>query len=149
MTESARVEAQLAAPADAVWRFFRWDNLEAMLPGGFFTAVDYDKRAPVPGATRTITLAGGQKVVERLESLSPTGHGFRYRVLNLADFPLADYLGSVSVSPEEDGSCRIVFSCEFVPSRISAAEWREIYTAMQTAFIDFIRSQVETGDAHG
>lgn len=146
MTERARVEAEIAAPVAAVWDIFRWDNLDGATAAGLFAGVDYEDRRPVPGAIRTVRLAGGGAVRERLEELDGAGHGYRYRVLNLEEFPLADYLGSVFVTPLDDRHSRVVFACDFVPRGITADEWRTLYAAMQQDFIAFARQRLEPQD---
>jgi len=65
---------------------------------------------------------------------------YRYTVLNLADFPLEHYLGSVSVTPLGEARARLTFACDFVPRGISADQWRDQYAAMQAAFIAFARA---------
>jgi len=141
--DHAAVAVRMGAAAERVWPFLRWDNLEVMLPGGFFAAVDYEERRPVAGATRTITLGDGRKIRERLEAVSEPDMAYAYRVIDLADFPLAEYVGHVRVTPAGAAACNLRFACEFTPLGITAGEWREIYAAMQQANIDFIRAQTE------
>lgn len=144
MTEQARVEAVIAAPATTVWDIFRWDNLDGAAAAGLFAGVDYEERRAVPGAIRTVRLIGGGSVRERLEAVDENGLGYRYRVLNLENFPLADYLGSVSVEPLGETGSKIVFACEFVASGITADEWRALYAGMQQEFIAFVRQRLKS-----
>lgn len=144
MSQRARVEAVIAAPAERVWDIFRWENLDGAAAAGLFAGVDYEERRAVPGAIRTVHLAGGGSVRERLEEVEEGVLGYRYRVVNLENFPLADYLGSVSVEPIGEAASRIIFACEFVPAGISADEWRALYTLMQQDFIAFVRQRLES-----
>lgn len=141
--DRASVDAQISAPAKAVWDFLRWDNLESMLPSGLFAGVDYDERRPVAGATRSVRLPDGRTIRERLERVDPVDLAFDYRVIDLADFPLAEYDGQVRVEAVTPASCKLHFACQFEPLGISADEWRSIYSDMQDAYIAFIRSSVE------
>lgn len=141
--ERARVEADIAAPAAAVWDIFRWENLEAASASGLFAGVDYDERRPIVGATRVVRLAEGGDVRERLLSVDAAGFGLDYEVLNLADFPLAFYRGRVAVSPLADGRSHLVFACEFEPKGITADEWRSLYAGMQQHFIAYVRARLE------
>lgn len=143
MFDHAVVAARIAAPAERVWPFLRWQSLETMLPGGFFKSVSYDERQPIIGATRTITLGDGRQIRERLEAISAIDFAFSYRIIDTADFPLAEYLGHVRVTPAGETACSLRFACEFTPLGITADAWREIYAGMQNANIDFIRAQVE------
>lgn len=143
MLEHAVVTARIAAPAERVWPFLRWESLELMLPGGFFQHVAYDERRPIAGATRTITLGDGRKIRERLETIVAADLAYSYRIIDTADFPLAEYVGDVRVTPAGREACSLRFACAFTPLGISADAWRAIYTDMQNANIDFIRAQVE------
>lgn len=138
--ERAEVSADIEAPAAAVWELFRWDNLVAALAAGLFAGVDYNQHRPIPGASRTLHLNGGGSVREELVSVDAAAMTYRYRVLNLADFPLAEYLGGVWVTPLGDRRARLTFACDFLPRGITADQWREIYAAMQAAFIAFARA---------
>jgi hypothetical protein len=138
--ERAEVSAEIAAPAAALWDLFRWDNPDAALAAGLFAGVDYEERRPLPGATRSVALNGGGTVREQLVSVDEAAMSYRYTVLNLADFPLEHYLGGVTVTPLDGGRSRLTFACDFLPRGIGADQWREVYSAMQAAFIAFARA---------
>jgi hypothetical protein len=143
MIEHASFDASFRASPDAVWNYLRWENLEAMCSGSLFQGVDYEEREPVPGAIRSVLLPGGKVVRERYESEAETGLGYRYSVINLDEFPLVFYLGSVAVWPESETVTALRFACEFTPRGITADEWRQSYAGMQQVFVDFIRSELE------
>ncbi len=133
---------RIDADADTVWPFFRWDNLEAMRPGGFFVGVDYEEQRPIPGATRTVTLANGARLVERLGSQDSVGRRLAYAMLDTGGVPIADYRGEVVVSASGAGVCFVKFSCVCTPVGLTEAEWRATWTAMQVANAAFIRGVV-------
>jgi hypothetical protein len=133
---------RIDADADRVWSFFRWDNLEAMRPGGFFVAVEYRERRPVPGAVRVVTLAGGARLVERLEAEDGVGRRLAYTLLDAGEAPVADYRGEVVVSARGPDAALVTFACTCTPVGISADEWCATWTAMQIANAAFIRAQV-------
>lgn len=144
MAEAFHAE-RIEAPADKVWPYLAWPNLAAMIPSGFMTAVSYDERRAVVGATRWVTLGDGRRIRERLEAL-PEHAGdlaFDYRIIDLADFPLAEYRGSVRLTPAGDRACNLRLSCRFTPLGITVSEWQALYVEMQKKQIAFIRSQVE------
>jgi hypothetical protein len=132
----------IAAPADKVWPYLRWDNLESMLPGGFFAGVEYQERRCIVGATRRVILGDGRSMREKLEAVSSPDLAYSYRIIDAADFPIAAYLGHVRLTAAGPANCSLVFACEFVPLA-SAEEWRATYLAMQGALAGFIRTQVE------
>lgn len=133
---------RFAAPADAVWPFFRWDNLGAMRAGGFFVAVDYDEHRPIPGATRVVTLGDGARLVERLEHEDSAARRLAYAMLDTGGVPIADYRGAVRVDADGSGACVVTFACTGVPTGITAEAWRAMWTGMQVANASFIRTQV-------
>src|SRR5688572_8916284 len=91
---------RFAAPADEVWSFFRWDNLAAMLAGGFFVAVDYDEPRPIAGATRVVTLGDGARLVERLAFEDAARRRLEYVMVDPGGVPIADYRGEVRVDAD-------------------------------------------------
>jgi hypothetical protein len=138
MTHAEHVE-KIEAAAEAVWPFLQWENLERMKPGGFFEAVDYEERRPVPGAKRRIRLAGGAVLEERLESVDEDAFHLVYRMLDTGPFPIADYLGEVRLSKAGPASCFIRFASTCTPHGLSEEDWRAEYRAMQTANVAYIR----------
>lgn len=145
MTGRAFHAERIDAPAAAVWRFLDWPNLELMIPSGFITRVVYDERRPVIGATRRVWFADGRSVRERLESLPdhPGDYAFDYRIVDTGDFPIADYVGSVRLTPAGDAACSLRFSARFTTLGMSVEEWTSIYVEMQKKQIAFIRNQVQ------
>lgn len=133
----------IAAPADAVWRFIAWENMELMLPGGLFLGVVYGDRAPVAGATRRVQLAGGLDVVEQLVSQDATERRVRYRMIDLGAAPLSEYEGDVLVTARGPDACALRFSCRYHPLSDEAPDFAPMYREMQRAFVAYIRSQVE------
>ena len=140
---SAFHAAQLAAPAQEVWRYIAWENLELMAPGGLFEAVHYQERRPRPGALRRVRLAGGLEIVERLEEQDAAERRMRYRMVDLGDAPLSEYEGEVLVTPKGAHACAIRFACRYYPISDEGDDFAPTYRAMQRAFVDYIRSQVE------
>lgn len=132
---------RIDAPAALVWPFFRWDNLGAMRDGGFFVAVEYRERRALPGAVRVVTLADGARLVERLEYEDAANRHLAYTMVDTAGVPIVDYRGTVTVSPNDEGSCLVRFRCECTPVGVSAEEWRAAWTGMQVANAAFIRAR--------
>jgi hypothetical protein len=140
---------RIAADADAVWPFFRWDNLEAMQPGGFFLGVRYRERRAMPGAIRIVTLASGARLIERLDAQDSIGRRLHYSILDTGGVPVADYRGEVVVSACGPGMCFVRFACACTPVGISEVEWRDMWTPMQVANAAFIRERVVTATPSG
>jgi len=132
----------VSAPAEAVWPYFNWPNLERMQEGGFFEAVSYEERRSIPGATRSIRLGGGngngQPLREQLELADPVAMRLRYRILDPAPMPIANYRGEVNVRALDAVRCCVRFECECVLNGIDESTWRDLYRNMQRANIAFI-----------
>jgi hypothetical protein len=145
MIATAYHAEKIDAAASAVWPYLSWENLELMLPSGFIEKIEYLERRPVVGASRWVTFAGGRRIAERLESLPehPGDFAYDYRVIDVGDFPLAEYRGSVRLTPTGTSACALRFACTFTPLGITAEEWRALYVDMQKQQIAFIRRQVE------
>ena len=150
MMDKASYACRLQVPASAVWRFLEWPNLELMIPSGFISKVEYDERKAVIGATRWVWLGDGRRIRERLEASSEhqDDMAFDYRIIDTADFPLAEYWGSVRLTPAGDNACSLRFSCEFTPIGISAQEWTSIYIEMQKMQTAFIEKAAKSTSAH-
>ncbi|MEX1147444.1 MAG: SRPBCC family protein [Sphingomonadales bacterium] len=144
MGEACHAE-RIMAPASEVWRYLDWPNLDLMIPSGFVTRIDYEERRAVVGATRRVWFADGRSVRERLEALPvhPGDYAFDYRIIDTGDFPLAEYLGSVRLTPAGKGACSLRFSARFTVCGASVEDWSSLYVDMQKQQIAFIRQQVE------
>ncbi len=115
MTHSVVVD-ELAATADEVWKFFGWridkKRLKQMheagaLPGPVHWSGDH------PGATRTISMADDNQVIERLEAMEEKDFRYSYRIIDAGPLPVTGYLGQVEITTSAPGTCKIVFSAEF------------------------------------
>jgi hypothetical protein len=137
---------RIDASAYAVWPFFRWDNLEVMLAGGFFVAVEYRERRPLAGAIRVVTLADGARLVERLDSEDAVGRRLAYSLLDTGGASIADYRGEVVVTASGPNVCFVKFSSICSPVGLTAEEWRNTWTGMQTANAEFIRARTADVD---
>ena len=69
------------------------------------------------GATlRTLSLAGGGTIVERLERVDDTERSYTYSILS-GPLPVADYVATLRVRANEGGlGCTIEWSSEFTPT---------------------------------
>lgn len=135
----------IAAAAERVWPYFRWDNLGAMRAGGFFADVEYQEQRPVPGAIRVVTLGTGGRLVERLDEEDAAAHRLVYTMLETGGVPIVNYRGEVVVAATEPEGCRVAFACECMPVGITDAAWRELWVGMQVANAAFIRGEVTGG----
>ena len=126
---SVKEQIEIPAPADAVWQIVR-----------DFGAID-DYVPPITsaclsgeglGAERTLTLADGAQVVERLDALDDDARTLRYSIVD-APLPVEDYEGRLSVTPTDDAACEVTWSSEFTvpdaPAEDVIATFSELYVA--------------------
>jgi hypothetical protein len=68
------------------------------------------------GALRTLTLADGRQIIDRLDALGPMS--YTYSIVE-SPLPVASYTATMAVSEIDLGTCRFSWSGEFEPSGIS------------------------------
>ena len=112
----SEVRDEIAAPAEEVWKFFGWrpddERLRQLtemgaLPG----AASWSGHQP--GATRTISMVDGGRLVERLEALDEANFRYSYRIIDAGPLPVSGYLGHVEITATGPDACTIMFSADF------------------------------------
>jgi Polyketide cyclase / dehydrase and lipid transport len=68
------------------------------------------------GALRTLTLADGRQIIDRLDALGPMS--YTYSIVE-SPLPVASYVATMAVSEIDHGSCRFSWSGEFEPIGMS------------------------------
>lgn len=122
------VTQELPVPAQAVWQVIGGFNA---LPD-WHPAVEKSETKKEKGEmTRTLTLAGGGTIVERLETADDKERTYTYSILN-GPLPVADYTATIRVR-ESGLGCSVEWSSEFTPSGApesdAAAAIRGVYEA--------------------
>jgi len=84
------------------------------------------------GSTRTLQLAGGGKVVERLEEVSKEERVYRYSIVE-APLPVSDYIAEIHVKDNGDGTSTVTWSSDFkakgVPENEAIQTLQNVYQA--------------------
>jgi len=86
------------APADAVWSFFRDFGGLKKWAGAMVQSCTLEGEGI--GAVRTLALAQGRPIRERLVQFDDGDRSFSYAILGACDLPVDDYVGSVKVRPD-------------------------------------------------
>ena len=108
---AVKVSQELPVPAQAVWSVIGGFN---GLPD-WHPAVEKSETKTEEGARiRTLSLAGGGQIVERLESSDENERTYTYSILS-GPLPVADYTATIKVRDAGIG-CSIEWSSEFTPS---------------------------------
>jgi mxaD protein len=106
-----KMETKVNIPADTLWKTVGGFNaLPAWHPG----VAKSEATGETKGSTRTLNLAGGGSLVERLEESSATDKLYRYSILS-GPLPVADYMAEIHVKDNGDGTSTVEWSSEFRP----------------------------------
>ena len=116
----------LAASADEVWR----------LIGGFNALPDWhpaveQSELTEEGQTRTLSLAGGGRIVEKLEAVDDGARTYSYTI-DSGPLPVANYRAEITVREGENG-CEVEWSSDFeaagVPDNDAVKAIQGVYQA--------------------
>ena len=125
----ARVEQELPAAADAVWKLLRdFGGLARWSP----SVTSCEVEGSGVGAVRTIR-AGAAVIRERLESFDDARRSFSYSVV-AGSLPVSNFLGRIQVSPAGSSSSRILWTAVFDAPGLSAEQVRELAGGIESSF---------------
>lgn len=93
----------LDAPIGAVWEVLRdFNGHDRWHPAVDRSTLEEGKKTDQIGSVRNFVLGGGERIRERLLSLSDRERRFRYTIVE-SDVPLMNYVAEVSLKPVTDG----------------------------------------------
>lgn len=114
---SVKVVDSVEASADQVWDLFRdFGGIQRFSRGIESCSVEGEGI----GAVRTIAMAGGLSLQERLEAFDDAGRMLQYAIIGEHPLPLDNYLSTVKVVEQGD-ACSIEWSSTFDPKGDEAA----------------------------
>jgi hypothetical protein len=105
------METRVNIAADALWKTIGGFNA---LPDWHPGVAKSQATGESKGSTRTLSLAGGGSLVERLEESNATNKLYRYSILS-GPLPVADYVAEIHVKDNGDGTSTVEWSSEFKP----------------------------------
>jgi Polyketide cyclase / dehydrase and lipid transport len=106
-----KMETKLPVRAEELWKTIgNFGSLADWNP----TFTKSEATGETKGSTRTLTLAGGGQIEERLEQKSDSEKLCRYSILS-GPLPLADYVSELRVRDNGDGTSTVEWSSEFQP----------------------------------
>ena len=92
---TVHVRDSFDALADAVWRFFQDFGGISKWAGSMIKSCTLEGEGV--GAVRTLTLAQGNPLRERLVQFDDADRSFSYAIIGPRDLPVDDYVGSVKL----------------------------------------------------
>ncbi len=122
----------LGVPADTVWRVI----------GGFNALPDWHpaiekSELDEGGEVRTLSLAGGGTITERLEEHDDAERTYTYTITQ-SPLPVANYKATIKVSEHDDG-CKVEWSSLFDPHGATEMEASEVIEGIYKTGFDNLR----------
>jgi hypothetical protein len=130
-----KVDTKLQVAADALWRSIGSFNA---LPSWHPAIATSEATGEGKGSTRTLGLAGGGTVVERLDEADPARRSYRYSILS-GPLPVADYVSELQVRDNGDGTSTVEWSSDFQPKGTSEADAVSTMQGVYQAGLDNLR----------
>ena len=136
------VADQVKAPADVVWALIGpYGSISSWMPG----IASADVEGAGVGAVRVLTTDDGGKITERLLAENPSPLGYTYEILS-SPFPIQNYVSTIMVVDEGDGSSTMSWVCNFEPVDAPEEELTQAFSDMYKGAIANIQRMTE-GDA--
>ena len=136
------VADQVKAPADVVWALIGpYGSISNWMPG----IASADVEGAGVGAVRVLTTDDGGKITERLLAENPSPHSYTYEILS-SPFPIQNYVSTIMVVDEGDGSSTMSWVCNFEPVDAPEEELTQAFSDMYKGAIANIQRMTE-GDA--
>lgn len=111
---SVNVQEQVAASADQVWQIMAdFGGVDKWADPNLIKSCECDGNNA--GAIRTLTLADGAVIRERLEAIDGDTRRFTYSILGECPLPVKDYVATAKVTETGAGSCQVDWQSTFEP----------------------------------
>jgi hypothetical protein len=137
---SQNVQEFIEAPAEAVWELLSdFGGLQKYAHPGFVIGCDCDGSGV--GALRTVTMADGSQVLERLERLEKDARRLSYSILGECKFPVKDYLATVKVTSLGEKRCQVDWQSTF-EALGPTADLEELFRGVYTGGVIGIRKRL-------
>jgi mxaD protein len=126
---SVRESITIPASADDVWQTVRdFGSIDDYVP----PIASATLSGSGVGAERTLTLADGAQVIERLDELNDDARTLRYSIVE-SPLPVENYASTLSVTSNGDAACAVTWASEFdvvdAPDDEIASTFAELYAA--------------------
>lgn len=134
---SVTMSTKVAADPEQLWK----------LVGGFAAIADWHpavEKAELKGeegrkgTLRVLHLAGGGKIVERLEEISPTERVYSYSIVE-GPLPVRNYRAEIRVVDNGDGTSTVSWSSSFEPAGVKENEAVNIIRSIYEAGLENLR----------
>ncbi len=135
-------QAAFGASAPAVWAMVRdFGRLDEWLP----PVVGCETEDEGIGALRTLTLADGAVVVERLEAHDEGARTLTYSMTDAGPMPLVDYVSTITVSANPDGTSTMSWTGSFGVSGADEAAVAGSIEGLYQSGLDSVADKLAAG----
>ena len=111
------VTEELQASKEAVWQLVRGFGEIMKWSGGAIESVSVEGDGI--GAVRTIGIAGGAQLQEKLEAHDDAKRTFSYSFVGNALLPVDDYYATMTIIDTGANQCRVEWGSTFTPNGVS------------------------------
>ncbi len=123
----------LGVPADTVWRLIGgWNALPDWHPAIEKSELDEG------GQVRTLSIAGGGTITERLEQHDDAERTYTYTITQ-SPLPVANYQATIKVTDADEGGCKVEWSSLFDPHGATETEASKVIEGIYKTGFDNLR----------
>ncbi len=131
----------LEVPAAAVWKTIGgFDAVPDWHPGVTKSRVD----GPGEGSIRTLELAMGGTIEERLDHVDAAARTYSYSIVR-GPLPMAGYLATLTTRERDGGGCTIQWESSFEPAGVGESEAVKIVEAIYQARVENLKRMFGAG----
>ena len=136
-----QVTDDVKASADAVWELVRGFGDILKWSTGAIESVEVEGEGI--GAVRTLGLAGGSQLQEKLEAYDDDARSFSYSFTGKVLLPLDDYYATLTVVPTGGATCRVEWGSTFEPNGVSEEQATGMVEGIYRGGIAGIKQAIE------
>ena len=130
------MKVNLGVPADQVWELIGSFNA---LPDWHPAVEKSEIEGEGHGSVRTLHLAGGGTIRERLEQIDEEGKEYSYSILS-SPLPVMNYTATLRLHEAEDGSgCDVEWESDFQPTGMPETDAVEVIRGVYQAGFDNLK----------
>ena len=125
----------LGVSADKVWDLIGGFNA---LPEWHPAVEKSEIEGEGKGSVRTLHLAGGGTITERLEQLDDEGRHYSYSILS-SPLPVANYNSTLRLKEKPEGGCTVEWESDFQPAGAPEADAMQVIQGVYQAGFDNLK----------
>lgn len=129
------METNMPVAADTLWKTIGGFNA---LPAWDPAVAKSEATGEGKGSVRTLNLAGGGNITERLDDSDPAKRRYSYSILS-SPLPVAGYVAEIEVKDNGDGTSTVHWSSDFQPKGAAESDAVSAIQGIYQAGFDNLR----------